>query len=140
MKLISMLLLVMILTGCTTAHLNQNKTEWSKAQALHYELFSKFTLIDQSKKDKVIMWTGYEAKFSGDCDDYVTAAVSRMRDLSWPIRVVYAEHKKSKERHIMACRLFAKNRATCLDNTHRNVTTWREVKREYSILKILDKV
>ena len=117
-----------------------DRTEWTETQSLHRELYGKFKLIDQSKKDKVILWTGYEKEFEGDCDDYVTAAVSRMRDLSWPIRVVYGTHKKTKERHIMACRLFAKNRATCLDNTHKHVTTWREVKREYSIIKILDNV
>lgn len=102
-------------------------------QKLHTDLMSRFKPKIQNKDDEIIMWTGYEQEFSGDCDDYYIAARARLEELDIPVISVLGTHKRNQELHMMACFTASNDRKYCLDNLSRRLMPWFKVKNKYTL-------
>ncbi len=98
-------------------------------QDIHDELLSKFTPIDQSDGDVGINHSGDEP-FTGDCDDYYTAAFNQLYRFGYTPFAQIVSVKTTGKRHIIAC-VESEGEAVCLDHNRKRTSSVRNLKRLY---------
>ncbi len=102
-------------------------------QAIQDDLSSLFTPIEQWQGDVGINHSG-EVPFTGDCDDYYTAAFNQLHAYYYEPYVLTATVRKTGVRHIMAC-VDVGGVRHCLDNRNASVIRAARIKRQYRELR-----
>ncbi len=100
-------------------------------QDIHDELLSKFTRIEQPTGDVAINHSGDEP-FTGDCDDYYTAAFNQLYVFGYDPYAQLLAVKTTRKRHIVAC-VKIDGRAVCLDHNKKRTSTISDLKRLYRL-------
>lgn len=121
--------LIALLAGCAT------QQEVSPLQPLHDDLLSKFTPVLQIE-DEIINHSG-NVPFSGDCDDYYTAAWNRLLAAEIKPTAVLG-FSESGQYHVMACATRIDKSLECLDPNSKKITPFHRVKEKYSKIQIVD--
>jgi len=100
-------------------------------QDIHDQLLSLFTPINQPHGDRGMNHTG-EQPFSGDCDDYYTAAFNQLYLYGYDPYMQLLKVRGTEKRHMVACVVLA-GRPLCLDH-NREVLSDLTLLREWYII------
>ena len=125
-RFLGAMFILLMLTSSTQAELPKRPI-----QDIHNQLLELFTPIDQTNGDVGINHSG-EEPFTGDCDDYYTAAFNQLWMYGYDPYAQFLIVKATGEKHIVACvRVDGKTR--CLDHTKKQVSNMRDLKNRYYI-------
>ncbi len=100
-------------------------------QDIHDELLGKFTPIEQPDGDVGVNHFG-DVPFSGDCDDYYTAAFNQLYLYGYDPYAQLLAVKTTGQGHIVAC-VDINGRAECLDSNRKRTSTIHDLRRLYRI-------
>ncbi len=100
-------------------------------QDIHDELLSKFTPLDQPDGDLGVDHFGDEP-FSGDCDDYYTAAFNQLYLFGYDPYALLLRVRETGEGHVVAC-VDIDGWAECLDNNRQRTSSIQDLRRYYRI-------
>ncbi len=100
-------------------------------QDIHDELRRKFTPIDQPDGDLGINHSGDEP-FTGDCDDYYTAAFNQLYVFGYDPYAQLLAVKTTGKLHIVAC-VEIEGEAVCLDHNRKRTSSIHDLKRLYRL-------
>lgn len=108
MRIATLLLGFYLLGGCTSVqplelggYLNAS-TDRPTLQYIHQDLMSKFTFVPQPAETDVYKHHSGYSPFTGDCDDYLSAAKNRLIDSGY-IPVAVTGYKSDGEFHVFTC-------------------------------------
>lgn len=104
-------------------------------QVIQDDLLTMFTPVGQDASDEFINHGG-DTPFSGDCDDYFSAAFNQMYVHYYEPYAYKVIVKRTGSRHIMAC-VGTGGQMKCLDNRNKRVVNARQFRRQYKPVKIL---
>lgn len=143
MKTITTIIIACVLAGCALtpppAAIEVSRVaQETGLQQLHEELLSLYAPIDQHFGDKLVIHSGLEP-FSGDCDDYATAVMSRLQAAGIPVYTVVGRKKlalRETIRHMVACVSHNGLGLLCLDPNNRQISSLDLLKKQYSNLDI----
>ena len=119
---------------CSIAHADPSVSSLTilrPIQDIHDELLRKFTPIDQSDGDWGINHSGDEL-FTGDCDDYYTAAFNQLYRFGYKPYAQILTVKTTGKAHIVAC-VEIEGEAVCLDHNRKRTSSMYDLKRIYRL-------
>lgn len=102
-------------------------------KSIHSALLSKFTPVDQPINDVGINHTGEEV-FTGDCDDYYTAAFNQLYVHGYDPFAYILAVKGTGQPHIVACTETSKG-LRCLDHNRKRVSSVRDLRQWYRLIE-----